>query len=283
MVCKKIPHLGILIAISLFAAGFSPLAAELPGLTEKKWLGYFIGYADKKCEFGFTVKGKSALKVVGAKGLALPPRQAIQVEFLVEEILGSGKTSLKPLLVESLESTHPAGKKPRNVVIRGRVKSGVGCEMIFNEDHGEITLGGRLLDREPLAKNQPRFVIRVTVPDTYPSAKKTRDREQEKAFQDKMKGDQMILIRADGKRSKRVTGQMHEPLAKELHNLEVAAVEMEFSPYADKKVRCMASADSSITLSQKRVLPLYRGFTLTWKADMAKDPEGKARLKFSVR
>jgi hypothetical protein len=280
---KKSPSLSVLMATSFLTAGILPAAAELPGLTEKKWLGYFIGYADRRCEFGFTVKGKSALKVVGAKGLPLPPKQAIQLEFLVEETSANGKISLNSLLPESLESTQPADKKPKDVVIRGQTKNGSRCELSFNEDHGEITVSGRVLGQETVVENGPRFLIQVTVPDVYPSAKKDPDPSQKKVFQDKIKNDQMILIRADGTRTKRIPRQMVQPLAKEYQNLEVSAVEMEFSPYADKKLRCHASVNSAITLSQKRELPLYRGFILTWRADLTKDPKGRAQLKFSVR
>jgi hypothetical protein len=275
--------LGIIAVSGFLVGGILPLTAELPGLGEKKWLGHFIGFETKKFEYGFTVMGKSSIKVIGAKGLPLSPKRAIQVDFAVEETSATGKTSIKAILPASLESTQPAGNQPKNVVIRGKVKGDVSYEVTIHENHGLISVGGRLLDQGEGVKNPLRFVIRMTVPDAYPYVKKSRDSKQEKAFQDKTKNDQVVLIRPDGKRTKLETDRVIDTTTKEFNGSEITAVEVQFSPYDHKKLHCGASLNSSLTLSNKRALPLQRGFTLIWVADLAKDPEGKARLNFQVK
>jgi hypothetical protein len=45
----------------------------------------------------------------------------------------------------------------------------------------------------------------------------------------------------------------------------------------------MASENSSITLENKPPAALVEGFSMTWTADVAKDPEGKARLSFGMK
>jgi hypothetical protein len=276
-------RLSVIAFSGFLAGGILPLAAELPGLSEKKWLGHFIGFENKKFEYGFTLMGKSAIKVIGAKGLPLSPKLAILVDFSVEETSANGRISIKAILPTSLESTQPAGNEPKNVLIRGKVKGGANYEVTIHENHGLISVGGRLLESGTLVKNPLRFVIRMTVPDPYPYVKKSRDSKQEKAFQDKTKNDQVVLIRPDGKRAKLETDRVIDTTAKEFSGSEITAMEVQFSPYGHKKLHCGASINSSLTLSNKRALPLQRGFTVTWTADLAKDPEGKARLSFQVR
>jgi hypothetical protein len=273
-----------IIAVSGFlAGGILPLTAELPGLGEKKWLGHFIGFENKKFEYGFTVMGKSSIKVTGAKGQRLSPKLAILVDFSVEETMPSGKISAKAILPVTLMSAQPAGNDPKNVVIRGKVKGGAEYEVTLHEDHGLMSVGGRLLDQGSLGKNPLRFVIRMTIPKAYPYLKKTRDSKQEKAFCDKIKNDRVVLIRPDGKRTKLETDRVTDTTTQEFKSSEITAAEIKFSPYADKELRCSASVNSSLILTNKGALPLHDGFTLTWTADLAKDPEGKARLNFQVK
>ncbi len=257
--------------------------AELPALGEKKWLGHFIGFENKKFGYGFTVQGKSLIKVVGAKGERLTPKLAIQVDFLVEEILPNGKSNVRLILPESLVSSQPAGNRPKNVMIQGKVKGGISFEVSVDENHGVISLGGRLVDKGSEVKNPVRFSIRAKFPNAYPYAKRGGDKERKEAFEKKIKSDRVSIIWTDGKHVKLATDQVVDVGSKDVNGPGISALQVEFGSYAGKKIGCSASVNSVITLSGQQAAPLHDGFELTWITDSVRDPKSLARLSFDVR
>jgi hypothetical protein len=275
--------LGVAVAGLLGLAGVSPVSAELPGLEENEWLGYFVGFKNKKFQFAITSQGKAAIKVIGKKGEPLNQKLTIPVEFLVEEIRPDGKISEKNLKPETLESAQPATNKPQQIVIHGKVTGEASFEISINEDRGVISLGGRLLDPGTLTKNPVRFSIRLKFPDAYPYQKATGDKKEEKELKEKTKNDRLQLSWTDGTRVKLPTDKPVDAGSKEINGPGIAAMQVEFSSYDEKKFEFTASKSSSMTLSSAQSAPLYEGFTLTWMADPAKDPEGKERLSFEVK
>lgn len=268
--------------------GFCGLAlpsasAGLPSLAEKKWLGHFIGVQNRKFSYGLTVYGKSVIKVAGLKDEPLPAKLAIQVDFLVEEILPNGKTYIRQILPETLGCTQPAGNYPKNVVIRGKVKGDASFEVSVHEDRGLISLGGRLLDKGTLVKNPVRFSIRMKFPSAYASTKRDLDKKQKAAFEQKTRQDRMAITWTDGKRFKQATDQVVDARSKDVNGPGISALQVEFSSFLGKKIGCVASANSVIILSNRHAGPLHDGFVLTWVSDSANDPGGLARLSFEVK
>ena len=263
--------------------GISPVSAELPGREEKEWLGYFVGFQNRKFQFAITSQGKAAIKVIGKKGEPLAKKLTIPVEFLVEEIRPGGKPSVKNLLPETLESAQPATLKPQQIVIRGKVTGEASFEVFVNEDRGVISLGGRLLDPGTLTKNPLRFSIRLKFPDAYSNAKANGDKKEEKQLQEKSKNDRLQLSWTDGTRVRQPTDKAVAAGSKEINGPGIAAMQVEFSSYDEKKFEFTASPGSKMTLSGGPAAPLHQGFTVTWLTDPAKDPEGKARLSFEVK
>ena len=275
--------LGMWVAGGLCFAGITPVLAELPGLTEREWLGYFVGFQNKKFQFAITSQGKAAIKVLGKRGEPLAQKLTIPVEFLVEEIHPNGKANVRNLKPETLESAQPATHKPQQIVIRGKVTGEASFEVFVSEDRGVISLGGHLLDPGTLTKNPLRFSIRVKFPDAYPSAKTTADKKEEKELKDKLKNDRLQLSWTDGTRVRQPIDKAVDASSKEINGPGIAAMQVEFSSYDEKKFDFTASPGSTMTLSNSKSGPLHEGFTATWMADPAKDPAGKARLSFEVK
>lgn len=275
--------MGVFMVVGFGGAGVPSCFAELPSLSEKKWLGYFIGFENKKFGYGFTVQGKSLIKVTGMKGVPLSRKLAIQVDFVVEEILPNGKTYVRPILPESLESSQPAGNEPKNVAIRGKVKGDASFEVTVDEGHGSISLAGRLVNKGTLVKNPVRFSIQMKFPNAYPYAKRDGDKERKEAFEEKIRNDRMSVTWTDGKRIKQTTGKVVDASSGEVNGPGISALQVEFGSYAGKKIGCLASANSVMTLSSEKAGPLHDGFVLTWVSDSAKDPLGLARLSFDVK
>lgn len=280
---RKNHTLGLWVAGLLGVAEISPVSAELPGLEAEEWLGYFVGFQNRKFQFAISSHGKAAIKVMGKKGESLAKKLTIPVEFLVEEIRPDGKPSVKNLMPETLESAQPATLKPQQIVIRGKVTGGASFEVFVNEDRGVISLGGRLLDPGTLTKNPLRFSIRVKFPAAYPNATATGDKKDEKELKEKSKNDRLQLSWTDGTRVRQPTDQAVAAGSKEINGPGIAAMQVEFSSYDEKKFEFAASPSSKMTLSGGPAAPLHQGFTVTWLVDPAKDPEGKARLSFEVK
>lgn len=263
-------------------AGILPASAELPSLSEKDWLGYFVGVKTRSFMFGITPDGKATIKVLNDKGDPVSLKLTIPVEFRIEETMPDGKVIGRAMKPESLESAQAATIKPKDVVFKGLVTGDIGFEVFVTEERGGISLGGRLLDSGAL-KNPTRFCITVKVPNAYPDVKVEEDKRAKKAFEDKIKGDRVQVSRTDGKREKI---SMAKPVAGDSPDVTgpgLSGVQIEASSFNDRKIEFTASPNSSIALTNSSKQPLGDGFSLVWKADSAKDPEGKARLQIGVK
>ena len=262
--------------------GISPVQAELPGLSDTEWIGYFVGFQSKKVQFGLSTKGRATLKIIGAKGVPLSQRMSLAVDFAVEEMRPDGTKYVHFIVPESLESSQPASKELKNVTFHGKVKGDATFEVMMDENKGVISLGGRLLTTGTV-KNPLRFAINVKVPDAYPSAKKGGDKKLEKAFAEKTKGDRLVLTMADGKRTKVDLGKPTNVGSKDVYGVAISGAELEFGSYEGKKLEFAAGENSTISIGNPPTGPLNEGFILSWIADPAKDTDGKARLTIEVK
>ncbi len=262
--------------------GVSLLRAELPALSDREWLGYFVGFETKNYRFGISSHGEATIKMLGKSGEPLAQKLTIPIQFLVEEVMPSGKVVAKSVIIESLESAQVATNKPKDIVIQGRVTGDAKFEVTVNEDRGVVSLGGRLLDPGTL-KNPLRFSLRLKFGEAYPSEKTVRDRREQKEFEDKTRGDSLQLTWTDGKRVKQATTKSIDAGSAEVNGPGIAAAQIEFSSYQGNKFLATASASASMKLSNSPAGALQDGFMLTWTADPAKDPQGKARLTIDVK
>lgn len=264
--------------------GILPLAAQLPILNEKEWLGYFTGFETRKVRWSFSSDGKSVLRVVGDKGALVSDKLSIPVEFVVEETTPDGKTAVRGLIPESLESAQAPTTKPKGVVIHAKVRGDVAVELTIDEDSGKLSVGGRVLDPGPTVKNPLKFSIRVRFPNAYPDDSPTADKKKAKAFEAKTKNDRIQLIRVDKSRGKQSLSEAVEAdAATALNGPGIAMTEIEIGGYKDRKFQLVATENSLMNLTGLKPGPMSGGFVIAWSADSAKDPQGKARLIVEVK
>jgi hypothetical protein len=171
-------------------------------------------------------------------------------------------------------------------------------------------MGGRVVEPGSL-KNPLRFSIRAKFPNAYPKAeieeekddskemtkeekraerKAKREAEKEKG-KDKKKADDSEKIAedridmkwTDGTRLKQTFEKKVDASSKELNGPGIAGAEVEIGAYQGRKFLFLASPNSSMSLSNDNPAPLFKGFTINWVPDAAKDKDGKARLSFEVK
>ncbi len=258
------------------------MRAALPTMTEKEWLGYFVGIKNRAFQFAFTAEGKATIRPIGRKGEFVSSKLTIPVSFKVLETMPDGKVVSRQIVPESLESAQSATDKPENVVIKGKVTGDAGFEIFVHAERGGISLGGRLLEPGTL-KNPLQFAIDVRIPDVYADAKDARDKKSEKALEEKMKKDRLQLIWTDKKRVKPSLTEKIDVSSKEVSGPGIAAVQLELSAYDEKKFEFTASENSLIALEHKPPATLNEGFSMSWTANSGKDPEGKARLNIEIK
>lgn len=274
---------GVAFATGLFsAAGILPVPAELPSMSEKDNLGYFVVARNRSFNYGLTANGKGSMKLMNPKGGEISSKLAIGLDFSVLETMPDGKVISRQIKAETLESAQEATDKPKDVVFKGKVTGDIEFEAYISEDRGGILLGGRLLNAGAL-KNPTRFVIDMKFPTTLPEAKSEPTKKDTKAYEDKIKDDKVQLKWTDGKKAKIDANEDVEGSSKEVSGPGISAAVVEFSAYSDRKIQATASPNSSMVISNKDKGPLSSGFSLVWSADVAKDPDGKARLSVDVK
>lgn len=276
----------------VFAAGWFgitavfPASAQLPSLSDKDMLGYFAAADRKNFQFRVASDGKMVIRILDSKGKTVSSKQDIQVLFTVGETDSKGKVTSRQIIPESLESAQEATLKPKDVTIRGKVTGDIGFEAFVTEERGAIVLGGHLLNPAEL-KNPTRFSIEIRVPTMIVAAKKDEDGKEDKKAakerEEQAKDDTVQLIRTDGTKA-RITGvKSVEGSSAEVTGPGITMASVEFGAYKERKLLVAAAPNSSMKLSNKESRPLTEGFSLFWSADLAKDPEGKARLSIEVR
>ena len=190
------------IFLLLAAAAFmTPVQAQLPGLEEKIWLGYFAGYADRDCLFGVSSRGEISIQLEsekGSRGEGIGP-SALKILVGIEEVVPNAKPSIRTIKAESLETSDEPTEKLEKTVIRGKVTGDASFELTIERNRGSFTISNRLVDAGTLTKNEIRPVVAFVMPLLYRHDKedvltKVQTKEREK--------DTLELKWTDGTRKK---------------------------------------------------------------------------------
>jgi hypothetical protein len=276
--------------------GLPKADAELPILEEQPWLGYFAVFANKRYSIGVLPQGTIEITPMNDKSEPVGKQLVINIDAGIEEVLPDDKTVMKQIKLETLESDDAATDKLEKTTIRGKVTGDADFELNLEQVRGVIFIGGRVLNPGTLTKNPLRFVVRAKFPNAYPNqneqpgapedSKRLKEKKAEssgKAFLKKLKDDSLDLKWTDGKRVKQDFEKVVDGASPELNGPGIASAEVEISSYKGKRVVFTAAPNSAMNMRNAKPAPLHTGFTLIWTADVAKDPEGKARLAVEVR
>lgn len=280
---KRTMKAGVWAVALLGLTGVFPVSAQLPSLTDTDHLGYFVAADRRALQFRIESSGRVVINAMDSKGQPLNKEYAISVAFNVEETTPDGKTISRKFIPESLQSDQEATTKPKDVKIKGKVTGDIEFEASVTEDRGAFILGGRLLNPAGL-KNPTRFSIDVGIPKAVPKPKEDEDaKKAAKAEKERIRGEKVQLVWTDGKKARITSDQEVEGSSKEVTGPGIAAASMEFAVFEDRKITVTASPNSSMRLSNKAKQSLSEGFILSWSADLAKDPDGKARVAIEVK
>lgn len=272
-------RLGIFVAVLLGYTG--PVDAELPTLDgETHWLGYFVGYENRRCSLELSTKsGQLVLRPVGKSGKTAAKLVHVTLDCVILETLPDGSTAVHQLIPETLESDQEATQEPENLTIRGKVKGDASFEFILNEDHGKFSLGGRVMD--PGSMTQPlRFAVHVEIKNPYPYEPKTPDKQRQKTFAEKIKRDRITLMQVDGKR---LRPSVADAVEAGVNGTLISEAQLEFNSWLENRLKLEAMGESSLCVEAVEGQLCWKGLSFLWTKDAAADPEGPARLEFEMR
>lgn len=271
----------------LFTAAFISLTAvqdsqaELGSLSKPPWIGYFAGYENARYRFGMTSLGKFLLTPMVGRDQPISPFLAVDLQVGILETLPDGKTVMKQIQVESLESTSEATDELEKMVIRGKVTGDAAFETTIEQVRGVMSIGGRLVDPGTL-KNPLKFVVRATFPSIYRHSNPA-DKRAEKAFLKKVEDDEIVLKWTDGTRKKISFHKEMLADTPEFNGPGIAEMEIEADAYKGRNFIFTATEGSGMTLWNSKAAQLHEGFSINWLVDPEKDKEGKARMTFLVK
>jgi hypothetical protein len=272
----------------LAAAACMPSAhAQLPGLDDKIWLGYFAGYSSRDFLFGVGSNGEIRLQIESSKGKGTGSIAASAMSILVgiEEDNPNAKPSVRTIREETLETTDEPTDKLQKTVIRGKVTGDASFELTIERERGNFIISNRLIDPGSLTKNPIRPVVVLQMKTLYTSADKG---ELSKAQIKEREKDTLELKWTDGTRKKFSLSDEMDATLEAVNGPGISIAQIEAGGLIrDRKLTLEAPAGVSVIRAGNQ-LPqmLNRGMRFTAMPAPAKPggkPNDTARLVIGVR
>jgi len=251
-------------------------AATLPELSEREWVGSWIGYGQN--EFAYSViasdgKGEFTPKIRKKEGWApAGVHDKFQVYFILEEEKGGTWTRIG-IKEDGFETAQPASSKVEE------------CEMVATYDNGSKARIRHRFGRKGIVlstalehkatENPTRVGILVMMPAIY-NVDQFKKIPTEDEIEKMMKDDGVKAVRVDGKSFK---FKLHEKVVlsdEELLGKGATQFEIETKRYGGKPVRLAVAEKGTGKILFKQSKRLYQMFSATWYPE-----EGKAPAKGS--
>jgi hypothetical protein len=170
-------------------------------------------------------------------------------------------------------------------------RGGAAFEATIEGARGIFSIGGRATDPGTAMKNPLRFHVLMRIPYFYGGVEKDSP-EKLKEFEATIKNDYVETKSIEGKRHKESFTTPVNAGSTEITGPGIATAEIGLSLFQARKLLMTASENSSMkfananqapTETGTRARPLYEGIVITWTADPAKDPQGRARLAIQIK
>ncbi len=257
----------IAIAVGMFLTP-SAVQADLPGLKEQPWIGYFIGIEHrKKMRFGVTAKGQGVIFPMDDKGEPVFAKVPFQINFEIVETLPDGKTVRKQINSDSLASEQPPAEDPEKpIIFRGKVTGDAAFEVTVSPERGGVGVSGKLTDKGTLT-NPIHFEISL---DVKPYPQKPGDEEAKiKTFEKRAKDDELRYDTVSRKRGKIEFLEETNPATAIGESL--AKLDFQTDAFDNKDFEIITTDKAKLTFEDLGTKPLWNGFTLRWRVNEGAD------------
>lgn len=278
----------IAVAALLFIQGFQPASAGLSTL-EKPWLGYFAVAEDRSCQLLLSTTGECKLMVLNKDGKPIETLPIV-LQFLATETQPDGSVKELPIKADTVESTDPPTAKLKKTVVRYKLTEQAEgqptLEVTLESVSGSLLVNARITDKGAFDKNPLVPVIKAQFAASYAAEngqKATWDKKQTKDFDRLIAKDSVTLKHLDGKQVKLGCIENLDPKAKEVNGSGSSSAVVDISCYQKHKIEFLAAPNSALTLAMPGAAAIHSGFWIQWSPDVAKDPDGKAKLAIKVK
>lgn len=242
--------------------------ADLPGLKEQPWLGYFIGIEHrKKMRFGVTAKGQGVIDPLNDKGMPVFAKVPFQINFDVVETLPDGKTVRKQVNSDTLTSDQPATEDPKSpITFRGKVTGDAAFEVTVYPERGGVAVTGKLTDKGTL-KNPVHFEISL---DVKPYPRKPGDEPAKiKTFEERAKKDVLRYETVSRKRDK--IEFLDETNPATAVGEAMSKLDFKTDAFDNHEFEIQSTDKAKLIFADLGTKPIWNGFTLHWKIDEGAD------------
>ncbi len=268
----------ISVALGIF---LTPSAAEadLPGLKEQPYLGYFIGIEHrKKMRFGVTAKGQGVIDPLDDDGKPVFVKVPFQVNFTIIETLPDGKMVRKQINSDTLASEQPANEDPKSpITFRGKVTGDAAFEVTVHPERGGVAVTGKLTDKGTLI-NPLHFEISL---DLKPYPNNPGDEPAKiKSFEERAEKDVLKYVTVSRKRGKIEFLDETNPVT--VVGESLSSLNFKTDAFDDNEFEIQTTEKAKITFADNGSKPLWNGFNLHWRVDEGADAAAQ-RLTITAR
>ena len=257
--------------------------ADLPSLSEKPWLGYFVGFSDRKFQFGVTGQGEALLFPLKRDGSVSGLFSPIKVKYEILETTPDGKVVSKQIQDDTLTSSQPASANPESPVkFSGKVTGDAAFELTAAPERGGFSLSGKITDKGTLT-NPLQFAITIDF-DPHPNGASPGANGEKSAsaekFEKKIKGEEIRLRTVGGDREK--IDFLDKVNASALHPDGYVEAETRTEGYSGINFALEAVGKSKMTFEDKGENYFWKGFSLRWTVNPDGDP-AQAKLVVTAK
>ena len=249
--------------------------ADLPGLKEQPWIGYFIGINKRDYRFGITAKGKGILYPLKKDGTPVATTNPIDINFDIIETLPDGKTVRKQFTDGTIVSDDKPTTDPKQAVkFRGYVTGNASYEVTVIPERDGVSFSGRITDKGELT-NPLHFAVSV---DFTPYKQGKGDTKDEiKSFEKKIRRDEIRYESVSREKGKIDFLDEGNPAAVAPDGFTEAEIKTE--GYGGIGFEIKSSFKSKFNFEDKGEKPLWNGFTLRWTVNDGAEPTAE---KFTI-
>lgn len=253
--------------------GGTLLADELPMLTEKPWLGTYLGYRDRGFDFSFNVKGGGQLFLMESKNRT-NAKSYFKVSYILEEEVKSGKWVRRQMQRDGFTYTHEPSFELEESIITASYTGDTKVAIKHEFERGTVKIRAKIVEKT--TENPLRFNVEVSVPEFWKNRDKNRPNPTEKQVEeefdkrDAINDAHMRVVKlSDGKRVK-------FDFWEDLKLVEEIGAEGASEVYVDgddqfggRRVTIQTGNSDLIPLIATNRGKLYSGITVSWAAPEA--------------
>lgn len=253
-------------------------SATLPELSDKEWMGSWIGYGENEFDYSVTAKdgkGQFFPKVRKKEGWShVSVHDKFQIFFILEEEKGGTWTRIG-LKEDGFETTQPASSEVE------------ACELVATYDNGSKARIRHRFERKGVVlstalehkatENPTRVGILVMMPALY-KVEEFKKTPTEDEIEKMMKGDGVKAVRVDGKSFK---FKLHEEVIlsdEKLLGGGATEFSIETKRYGGKPIRFAATQKDGGRILFKQSKRLYQMYSATWYPAEGKPPAKGSEL-----